>query len=376
MCAEKPLDHKRLIFTKGDYNNSKWFSFSPPSTQTLIWPMLSARGGIVASRGWVIIIVHLVLLANMVVAFRSNMLPRMFRQFVSGDLRSMPLIIRHGRVLSSRREGSRGGDNYHSNEATNNISEGDIFGNDDHKDVPLLTTNSLRRPTSGRSLGQRKRPARWTDEEDEGPYHDILYGVNPVLMALNSDRRELHKLVVQSTLNISNRRDDKGPTDILRLCEQRGIPKEYASKQELNRLTDDGLHQGFALFSSPIEPLKLDKLESSAAYRFSAVSSIGRWVIIFYLTCRCVLALDEVGDPQNLGALLRTSRYLGVDKVVICSKNSAPLSPAVSKASAGALEIMPVYRTNNMPQFLQESQKNGWQVRMTFVLCVLSLTPN
>ena len=70
-------------------------------------------------------------------------------------------------------------------------------------------------------------------------------------------------------------------------------------------------------------------------------------------------------DPQNFGALLRTAYFLRCDKVVVCSKNSAPLSGAVSKASAGALEVMPVYSTNNLMSFLDRSKENGWQVRYT-----------
>ena len=54
------------------------------------------------------------------------------------------------------------------------------------------------------------------------------------------------------------------------------------------------------------------------------------------------LVLDEVKDPQNFGALLRSALFLGCGGVIACAKNSAALSPAVSKASAGALELMPV----------------------------------
>jgi 21S rRNA (GM2251-2'-O)-methyltransferase len=77
---------------------------------------------------------------------------------------------------------------------------------------------------------------------------------------------------------------------------------------------------------------------------------------------RCVLALDEVWDPQNFGALIRTSHFLKVDKIVVCAKNSAPPSPVVSKASAGALEVTPIYSVQNMMRFIDESVLNGWQV--------------
>lgn len=65
---------------------------------------------------------------------------------------------------------------------------------------------------------------------------------------------------------------------------------------------------------------------------------------------------------MNFGALVRTSYFLGVDKIVICAKNSAPLSPTVSKASAGAVELVTIYSTKNMMSFLDKSVANGWQV--------------
>jgi 21S rRNA (GM2251-2'-O)-methyltransferase len=77
---------------------------------------------------------------------------------------------------------------------------------------------------------------------------------------------------------------------------------------------------------------------------------------------RCALALDEVTDPQNLGSILRSAFFFGVDEVIICSKNSAPLSPIVSKASAGALEVMTVRSANNLMRLLDDSKSAGWQV--------------
>ncbi|KAF9409214.1 hypothetical protein BGZ94_002027, partial [Podila epigama] len=74
------------------------------------------------------------------------------------------------------------------------------------------------------------------------------------------------------------------------------------------------------------------------------------------------IALDEVVDPQNLGAILRTSMFLGVDGVVVCAKNSAPLSAVVAKASAGALEARPTYSVRSLMKFLKNSQANGWHV--------------
>ncbi|KAF7725623.1 hypothetical protein EC973_009502, partial [Apophysomyces ossiformis] len=72
------------------------------------------------------------------------------------------------------------------------------------------------------------------------------------------------------------------------------------------------------------------------------------------------IALDEIQDPQNLGSILRTAHFFGVDGVVLSSKNSAPLSSAVAKVSAGAVEFIDIYSTSNLVKFLKAC--DGWQV--------------
>lgn len=79
------------------------------------------------------------------------------------------------------------------------------------------------------------------------------------------------------------------------------------------------------------------------------------------------LALDEVTDPQNFGALLRTAHFFGASGVVTCAKNSASLTATVSKSSAGAVEVMRVHSTSNMMRFLRRSRENGWRVVGTSV---------
>lgn len=76
------------------------------------------------------------------------------------------------------------------------------------------------------------------------------------------------------------------------------------------------------------------------------------------------LVLDEVVDPQNLGALVRSAYFLGGQKigVMVCSKNSAPPTPVVSAASAGALEVQTIYSTNNLPRTLQHAAEDGFRI--------------
>lgn len=63
-----------------------------------------------------------------------------------------------------------------------------------------------------------------------------------------------------------------------------------------------------------------------------------------------------------MGSILRTAYFFGVDGVLLCSKNSAPLSPAVSKVSSGTVEMMDIYSTPNLVKFLKESHANGWEI--------------
>ncbi|RKO89806.1 Alpha/beta knot methyltransferase [Blyttiomyces helicus] len=75
------------------------------------------------------------------------------------------------------------------------------------------------------------------------------------------------------------------------------------------------------------------------------------------------LALDQVVDPQNLGAILRSAHFFGCDGVVMTEQDTAPLNPVVSKASSGALEVMShIHTTLSLSKFLRESAENGWHI--------------
>jgi 21S rRNA (GM2251-2'-O)-methyltransferase len=67
-------------------------------------------------------------------------------------------------------------------------------------------------------------------------------------------------------------------------------------------------------------------------------------------------------DPGNLGAILRTAYFLGVDAVTISTHQSAPLTPVALKASAGASENITLFSVSKVEEFLEESGKNGWQI--------------
>ena len=200
---------------------------------------------------------------------------------------------------------------------------------------------------SKRNEGFRHKKVGYEKQEYlpiRGSYEDDnIYGISSVLVALRSGKRNISELLTQEGMQLANKKDANAAVTIINLAKEKNICVKTLSKHDLNMLTENRPHQGFVLRAQPLKFQKKDCLEMVSSFK-------------------CVLALDEVWDPMNFGALLRTCYFLGVDEVVVCSKNSAPLSPTVSKASAGALEMMDVTSTDNMMRFLDKSQGNGWQV--------------
>ncbi|KAK4432968.1 rRNA methyltransferase 1, mitochondrial [Sesamum alatum] len=178
-----------------------------------------------------------------------------------------------------------------------------------------------------------------------------IYGVGPVLAALSAGRREFYALYVQEgldlTLNNKKKKDKKGFEKVLKMAEKIGLSIKEVSKHDLNMVADNRPHQGLVLDASPLEMVGIKELE--------CVSVEGEKGPLW-------LALDEVTDPQNLGAIIRSAYFFGASGVVLCAKNSAPLSGVVSKASAGSLELMELRSCKNMMQFLASSAGNGWRV--------------
>lgn len=178
-----------------------------------------------------------------------------------------------------------------------------------------------------------------------------VYGVGPVLAALSAGTREFYALYVQEGLDLSSnnrkKKDKKGFEKVFRMAEKLGLNVKEVSKHDLNMVVDNRPHQGLVLDASPLEMVKIKELDPVS----NEDEKGSLWV-----------ALDEVTDPQNLGAIIRSAYFFGASGVVLCAKNSAPLSGVVSKASAGSLELMELRYCKNMMQFLVSSAENGWRV--------------
>ncbi len=141
-------------------------------------------------------------------------------------------------------------------------------------------------------------------------------------------------------------------SEIVTLAKKHGLPIAEVDKGVLNTLCGSRPHQGFVLRCGGLDFELMRNIPSAVGD-----NSKGKPLVW--------LALDEVVDPQNLGALLRSIYFLGGGErvgVVVTAKNSSPLTPAVSAASSGALEFMTVYSTSNLPKMLNNAKDDGWRV--------------
>jgi 21S rRNA (GM2251-2'-O)-methyltransferase len=186
-----------------------------------------------------------------------------------------------------------------------------------------------------------------------------------VLAALSCGRRDIYEVFVMEGWSDKNKKDAHLLRKVQLLAEGRGVTVTEMNKHDMNLLSEHRPHQGLALDVGPLELVQLKgppstlrsmllPSESSEPPESFDVQIAGRpplWLI-----------LDQVTDPQNLGALLRTAYFLGLDGVGVCAKNSAPLSATVSKASAGALEVMTLHEIGNLPKYLTACVEKGWTV--------------
>jgi len=173
-----------------------------------------------------------------------------------------------------------------------------------------------------------------------------VYGVSSVLSALTVGRRNAKRLLLQDSIVLANRKDGGLITTAERMATEAGVPVLRVDKHRLNLITNNRPHQGIALEA---EKLNFSPIRSLPPPPEGGARPV--W-----------LALDEVTDPQNLGSLLRSALFLGAAGVLVSEKNSAPLTPAVSRASAGAMELMTVHSTRNLVRTLNDAKEAGWTV--------------
>lgn len=180
-----------------------------------------------------------------------------------------------------------------------------------------------------------------TRREREHEAREILYGVHPVLEALEIRRRSLERVLV------ARESRGQGIGRLLRLARAAGIPVSHVDRASLGRKLGPGAsHQGVAAIVSAVPYADAGELCTAAAGQADAI----------------LVALDRVTDTGNLGAVIRTAAAAGAAGLLLSADETAGLGPGVAKTSAGALERLPVARERRLGRRLGRLAEAGFTV--------------
>lgn len=166
---------------------------------------------------------------------------------------------------------------------------------------------------------------------------ELIIGRNAVSEAMKSQRPINSVLVAKGERNGSIGR-------IIAECRERQIVIKEVDKKKLDYLCGQGNHQGIAAYVAAHEYSQMEDIFALAEERNEQP---------FVIVC------DEIEDPHNLGAIIRTAETAGAHGIIIPKRRGASLTWAVGKASAGAIEYMPVVRVGNLASTLDELKEKG-----------------
>lgn len=158
---------------------------------------------------------------------------------------------------------------------------------------------------------------------------ELIYGVRPVIEALRSPRREVREVF-----------DATGNKEAVAEAGRRDVPVKKVSRQKVEELAGDAVHQGLAARVGPYPYSGLDEILSMESPPL-------------------ILVLDGVTDPRNLGAVLRAADATGASGVVIPKDKAVGVTPVAVKASAGASEHVRVARETNLRRAVDRMKESG-----------------
>jgi 23S rRNA (guanosine2251-2'-O)-methyltransferase len=161
--------------------------------------------------------------------------------------------------------------------------------------------------------------------------NDVIYGAHPVMAALSNPKRRLVKL--QVTLNAADR--------LRELPHDPQVVPHIVQPRELDKLLGaDAVHQGMLLEAKPLEQPNLDEVKREGV----------------------VVLLDQVTDPHNVGAILRSCAAFNVTAVVATARHSAQGSGVLFKAASGGYELVPYVKVTNLSRAIDELKGYGFHV--------------
>lgn len=167
---------------------------------------------------------------------------------------------------------------------------------------------------------------------------DIIFGKNSVLEALETQEREINKVLISNSVHT-----DGKIARIKELCKTQGIIFQFVAKEKFTQYNEFN-HQGVIAHISPIKYVELEDFLEQEHNNSS------------------VVMLDGVEDAHNLGSIIRTCVCAGVEAVIIPARRSVQVNSVVEKTSAGAVNHIKIIKVNSPVSALQQMQEHNWWV--------------
>lgn len=197
-----------------------------------------------------------------------------------------------------------------------------------------IQKNRHKEPSDGNHSSYHKiKQEGEVSEEDR----DLVAGRIPAIEVLKSER-DINKVFLQDGLSGAK------INEIQQLAKKRSIQLSYVPKTKLDKMVDMANHQGVVVAAAAFQYSTIDALFAAAEKKNEQP---------FFIL------LDGVEDPYNLGSIMRTADASGVHGMIIPKRRATGLTTTVAKASAGAIEHVPVARVTNMTQTIHELKERG-----------------
>jgi 23S rRNA (guanosine2251-2'-O)-methyltransferase len=180
----------------------------------------------------------------------------------------------------------------------------------------------------------RKRPPQraWASAREDGP--TLIYGIHAVEAALANARRTIGRLYLT----------DNAERRLHQVLQARGLAHERVLPKDLDRrLGSDTVHQGALIETEPLPEPSLETIAEACGGR-------------------PVVALDQVTDPHNVGAILRSAAVFGASGLMMTRRHSPPLDGTLAKSASGALEHVPIVLVQNLARALAELKTHHFTV--------------
>ncbi|MDD2496151.1 MAG: 23S rRNA (guanosine(2251)-2'-O)-methyltransferase RlmB [Tissierellia bacterium] len=165
----------------------------------------------------------------------------------------------------------------------------------------------------------------------------VIEGRNPVIEALKNDV-QIDKILISKEVK------EVSISTLLTLAKDKNVLVKYVDKAALNKISENGRHQGIVAQAMEYEYMNIDDIFTNAREKGEKPF---------------VIILDEITDVHNLGAIIRTAECLGAHGVIIPNRRAAGVNGVVAKTSAGAIEYIPIVRVTNINQTLGILKEKG-----------------